>query len=74
MMTNHPKGHKSSERQYFSGTISRGILSGGNYLWRNCPGAIIWGQLSRGNYLGAIFCGGNCPEYNYPGKNFPRGN
>ena len=56
-------GDKSSKRH--SGAIFRGILSGGNYLWGNFPGAIIQG----GNYLwghfppwisiiqGAIICG-----------------
>ena len=32
--------------------ISRGILSGGNYLWDNCPEAIILGQLSNGQLSG----------------------
>ena len=36
-------GNKSSERQFFSGAISRAILSGGNYLWGNYLGAIIQG-------------------------------
>ena len=42
-------------------------LSECNYLWSNCPGAIIRGQssrgqLSRGQYSsGAIILGGNCP-------------
>ena len=44
-------------------------MSGGNYLWGNCPGAIIQGQLSWGAQYsswaivrGAIFLGGNCPD------------
>ena len=36
-----PRGNyvddKSSDRQFSSGAISRGISSGSNYLWRNCP-------------------------------------
>ena len=58
-------GDKSSKTH--SGAIFRGILSGGNYLWGNFPGAIIQGaiicgaifregeQLSKGQFsLGAI--------------------
>ena len=43
------------------------ILSECNYLWSNCPGAIIRGQSSRGQLSGgqyssgAIILGGNCP-------------
>ena len=59
-------GNKSSERQFSSATIFRGILSGGSYLWGNCPGTVIQG---RGTIVrGAIFLGGNCP-----GDSFPRG-
>ena len=51
-----------------------GILSGGNYLWGNCPGAIIRAQLSRRQLSqGTIILGGNCPRGNCPGGNFPRG-
>ena len=53
----------------FLGSISRGILSGGNFLWSNCPGAIICGQSSRGT----IFLGGNYPRGQLSGGNFPRG-
>ena len=66
---NFPLGNyvddKSSERQFSSGAISRGILSGGNYLWINCPGAIIRVQSSRGNYLE-----GNIPRGQLPGVQF----
>ena len=79
-----PRGNyvedKSSERQFSSGAISTGILSGGNYLWSNSPGAIIRRQSSRG-YLsggqyssGAIILGGNCSRGNHPGGNCPGGN
>ena len=78
-----PRGNsvddKSSERQFSSGAISRGILSGGNYLWSNCLGAIILGKSSRGHlsrrqyYSGAIILRGICPGHNYPGGNFPCG-
>ena len=51
-----PRGNyvdeKSSERQFSSGAISRGTLSGDNYLWSNCPGAINQGQSSRGQLSG----------------------
>ena len=45
----------------------------GSYLWGNFPGAMIWGQPSKSNYLGVnfpqvIILGGN-----YLGGNFPRG-
>ena len=56
-------GDKSSERH--SGDISRGILSGANYLWDNFPGAIIQRAIIRGEFSsvaivrGAIFLGGN---------------
>ena len=46
-------GDKSSERQFSSEAVSRGILSEGNYLWCNFPGAITGGQFS----LGAIVRG-----------------
>ena len=46
-------GNKSSERQFSSVAISRVILSGGNYLRDNCPGAII---------QGGILLGGNFPD------------
>ena len=55
-------GDKSSKRHL--GAISRGILSGANYLWDNFPGTIIQGLIIRR----AIFLVGNCP-----GRNFPRG-
>ena len=48
-------GDKSSERQFSSRAISRGILSGGSYLWGNFPGAIIQGTTIRGQFsLGTI--------------------
>ena len=64
-------GGKSSERH--SGAISRGKLSGGNYLRDNFREQSSRGQLSEGNCLGgaivqcpilwgAIFLGGNCPD------------
>ena len=54
-------GCKSSERH--SGAISREILSGGNYIWGNFPGAIIQGAIIRGAYVrGAIFLGGSFPQ------------
>ena len=54
-------GGKSSERH--SGAISRGKLSGGNYLRDNFPGAIIqgaiiWRQLSGGQLSGGESSGG----------------
>ena len=57
--TNHPKG----TRGHFPGAI----LSGGNYLWGNFPGAIIQRTISGGQFssaqfsLGAIILVGNCP-------------
>ena len=39
-------GDNSSERH--SEAISRGILSGGNYLWDNFQGAIIQGTIPQG--------------------------
>ena len=48
-------GDKSSERQFSSEEISSGILSGDNYLWGNCPGAIIRGQSSSGQLSGGNF-------------------
>ena len=79
---------KSSERQVSSGAISRKILSGGSYLWSNCPGATSqgqssWGQLSGGQYSsraivqGVIIwgqsSGSRCPGVIVWGGNFPRG-
>ena len=58
-------GDKSYERQFSSGAISRGILSGDNYLCGNFPGEIVREQSSRGRlFLGgrAIFFGGNYPR------------
>ena len=55
-------------------------MLGGNYLWSNCPGAIIRGQSSRGQIsggqysAGAIIVEGNCPGVNDPVGNHPRGN
>ena len=61
-------GNKSSERQSSSVVISRRILPGGNYLWGNCPVAIIQGSIIRGAiFLGRYWLGGN-----YPGDNFNR--
>ena len=64
-----PRGNyvdeKSSERQFSSEAISRGILSGGNYLWTNCLGAIIRGLSSRDQLSGgggAIILGSNFPH------------
>ena len=51
-------GDKSSERQFFSGAISRGILSGGNYLWGNCLEGIVRRQFCRGNYTRGQSSGG----------------
>ena len=51
-------GDKSSERQFTWGAIFRGILSGGNYLWSNCPGAIIQGQSFRGQLSWALYSSG----------------
>ena len=72
---------KSSERQFSSGVISRGILSRRNYLWGNFLGAIIWGTIMRGSFpwgllsskaivRGTIIWGGD----NHPGVNCLRGN
>ena len=61
-------GDKSSGRQFSLGTTSRGILSECSYFWSNCPGAILRGQSSRGNYLE-----GNCPRGQLSGWNFLRG-
>ena len=77
-------GEKSSERH--SGTISRGILSGGNFLWDNFLGAIIQVALSGGQFSsGAIvraqffsgeiilwdnFLGDNNPWVNFLGCNY----
>ena len=76
-------GNKSSERQFYSGVISRGILSGGNYLSGNFIEAIIRGNHPGGNYPEVIFFGGNYPRgdffrvllsggSNHPGGNCPR--
>ena len=46
---------KSSERQFSSGAISRGILSRINYLWGNFLGAIIREQSSREELSGGNF-------------------
>ena len=68
-------GRQIIEKGIFLGGISRGILSWSNYLWGNCPGAIIRGKsskgaISRGEFSsGAIKLGGNCPLEG----NFPRG-
>ena len=43
---------KSPETQFSLAVIFRGILSGANYLWSNCPGAVIRGQSSRGQLSG----------------------
>ena len=52
-------GDKSSERPFSSGTIFRGILSGGNYLWVNFPGAIIHGgNFLRGTIIQGQLSGG----------------
>ena len=66
----YPRGNyvddKSSERQFSSGAISKEILSGSNYLWSNCPGAIIQDQSSRGTIiLGTIILGSNYPWGNF---------
>ena len=79
---------KSNKRQFSSGAISRGILSGGNYLLVYYPGAIIRGYFPEGNYprqfsSGAIpreqlpedqLSRGNCPGCNNPGSDYPVGN
>ena len=84
-----PRGNyvddKSSERQFSSRAISKEILPGSNYLWSNCPGAIIqdqssreqlsWGQLSSGAIIReAIFIRSNCLGGNHPGGNCPGDN
>ena len=46
---------KSSEMQFSSEPITKGILSGGNYFLGNCPGVIIQGVIIQG----AIFLEGN---------------
>ena len=48
-------GHKSSEKHFSFGKVSRGILSGGKYLWGNCSGAIIREQSFRGKLSGGQF-------------------
>ena len=65
-----PRGNyvddKSSERQFSSRAISKEILPGSNYLWSNCPGAIIQDQSSRGAIiLGTIILGSNYPWGNF---------
>ena len=56
--------NKSSEREFFSGAISRGLLSRGNYLWSNCLGAIIQGRnIPRGQLSGG---GGQLSGDNFP--------
>ena len=56
---------KSSEKQFSLAAISSGILSRGNYLWVNCPEAIIQGQSSSEQFSGGgdnlprgLLCGG----------------
>ena len=72
-------GYKLSERQFSLGAISMGILSGGNYLWSNCPEATTWGQSSRAQFSEgqfsseAIILGDNCPGGNNPVGNQSRG-
>ena len=68
-------GDQSSKKQFSSGAISMGILSRGNYRWGNCPGAIIFGQSSRGQFSeGEIFLRGNCPGESFPQGYFSGGN
>ena len=56
-------GNKSSERQFSSREVSRGILSGGNYRQVNCLGAIIQGAIVRGAIIrGLILLGWNRPD------------
>ena len=55
---------KSPERKFSLAGISGGILSGGNYLWGDCLGAIIQGAIVG---EGGNFPRGNCPWSNYPG-------
>ena len=67
-------GNKLSERKFSSAAISSGMLSGDNYLWGICPGAIIEAAIVRG----AIFLEGNSLGGIYPGTiflggNYPRG-
>ena len=57
-------GDISSERPFSSESISKGILSRGNYIWGNCPEVIILGNCT----------GGNNPAGNFPGGDFPWGN
>ena len=79
-------GDKSSEKQFFSGVISRGIGGQGAIIFR----VIVCKQWSRENYPGGNFprgqfssgaivlggscSGGNCPGGNCPGDNYPGGN
>ena len=67
-------GAKSSERHFSSWAISREIFMGGNYLWGNCPGAIIQEQSSRGQLSGRQFSSGAIVGEggNNPGGSFPR--
>ena len=60
---------KSPERKFSLAGISGGILSGGNYLWGDCLGAIIQGAIVG---EGGNFPRGNCPWSNYPGGSFSR--
>ena len=60
-------GSKSSKSQFSLGAISRGILSGGNYL----QGAMIQEQSSRG--WGTISLGGKCPLGKLSGGHFSSG-
>ena len=53
-------GDKSSEKQFSSEAICRGILSRGNYLWGNFLRAIIQGVIIRRQFSsGAIFLVGS---------------
>ena len=56
-------GNKSSKKQFSSGAISRGILSGGNFFW-----VIFWEQSSRGQLFG-----GNFPRGQLSGGQSSRG-
>ena len=73
MLGSFPRGNyvgdKSSERQFFLGAFSRGMLSGSNYLWGNCLGAIIQGQSSKGQ----LSAGGNFPRGQLSGGQFSFG-
>ena len=60
-------GDKSSKSQFSVGAISKGILSGGNYL----QGAMIQEQSSRG--WGTISLGGKCPLGKLSGGHFSSG-